>query len=50
MITLRSAAFRYEEMEMLFDAVFPESSFTAVIDHHDRTTGPPQGVGLGRGV
>ena len=31
MITLRSAAFRYEEMEMLFDAVFPQASFTAVI-------------------
>ena len=31
MITLRSAAFRYEEMEMLFDGVFPQASFTAVI-------------------
>lgn len=31
MITLQAVAFRYEEMEMLFDAAFPEASFTAVI-------------------
>lgn len=31
MITLRAVAFRYEDMEMLFDAAFPEASFTAVI-------------------
>ena len=31
MIRLASVAFRYEEMEMLFDAAFPQASFTAVI-------------------
>ncbi len=31
MISLHSVAFRYEDMEMLFDAAFPEASFTAVI-------------------
>jgi thiamine transport system ATP-binding protein len=31
MIRLAHVAFRYEEMDMLFDAVFPEASFTAVI-------------------
>ena len=31
MIRLRAVAFRYEAMEMLFDAEFPAASFTAVI-------------------
>jgi thiamine transport system ATP-binding protein len=31
MISLRNVAFHYEEMEMLFDAAFPDASFTAVI-------------------
>ena len=31
MIELRQAAFRYEDMEMLFDATFVDGSFTAVI-------------------
>jgi thiamine transport system ATP-binding protein len=31
MISLASVAFRYEDMAMLFDATFPEASFTAVI-------------------
>jgi thiamine transport system ATP-binding protein len=31
MIALQSVAFRYEEMAMSFDAVFPAASFTAVI-------------------
>jgi thiamine transport system ATP-binding protein len=31
MILLDHVTFRYEEMEMRFDADFPESSFTAVI-------------------
>jgi thiamine transport system ATP-binding protein len=31
MIRLDHVAFRYEQMEMLFDATFPEASFTAVI-------------------
>ena len=31
MIALEHVTFRYEEMEMRFDAQFPSSSFTAVI-------------------
>ena len=31
MIRLDKVSFRYEQMEMLFDAAFPEASFTAVI-------------------
>ena len=31
MISLHAVRFRYEDMEMLFDAVFPAASFTAVI-------------------
>ncbi len=31
MIRLSSVTFRYEDMEMSFDAVFPDGSFTAVI-------------------
>jgi thiamine transport system ATP-binding protein len=31
MITLDQARFRYEEMEMVFDAVFPEAGLTAII-------------------
>ena len=31
MITLTRVRFRYEDMEMLFDASFPARSFTAVI-------------------
>lgn len=31
MIRLDKVSFRYEQMEMLFDAAFPEASFTAVV-------------------
>ena len=32
--SLSSVAFRYEDMAMLFDASFPEASFTAVISSY----------------